>query len=87
VTLDVRFHPEALAEFRADLAWYEGRGAGLGDRIEATVDDVIDTVLEWPERPAPSDPQRPNRKGRSQTGSIGPTFRGLRPAWGVAGTA
>jgi len=49
VTLDVRYHPEALAELRADVAWYEDRGAGLGDRFEATVDDLIDTVLEWPE--------------------------------------
>jgi hypothetical protein len=49
VTLDVRYHPEALAELRADAAWYEDRGAGLGDRFEATVDDVLDTVLEWPE--------------------------------------
>lgn len=32
--LDVRYHPEALAELRADVAWYEERGAGLGDRFE-----------------------------------------------------
>lgn len=49
MTLDVRYHPEALAELRADVAWYEERGAGLGDRFEATVDDVVDTVLEWSE--------------------------------------
>jgi hypothetical protein len=60
VTLDVRYHPEALAELRADVAWYEDRGAGLGDRFEATVDDVIDTVLEWPE---------PERSGRVGTAS------------------
>jgi hypothetical protein len=49
VTLDVRYHPEALAELRADVAWYEERGAGLGDRFERAVDDVLDTILEWPE--------------------------------------
>lgn len=49
MTLDVRYHSEALAELRADVAWYEDRDAGLGDRFEAAVDDVIDTVLEWPE--------------------------------------
>jgi toxin ParE1/3/4 len=49
VTLDVRYHPEALEELRAHVVWYEERGAGLGDRFEATVDDVIDTVLQWPE--------------------------------------
>lgn len=49
MTLDVRFHPEALAELRANVAWYEDRGAGLGDRFEAAVDKVIDTAVEWPE--------------------------------------
>lgn len=49
MTLDVRYHPEALAELRADVGWYEDRGTGLGDRFEAAVDEVIDTVLEWPE--------------------------------------
>jgi toxin ParE1/3/4 len=49
VTFDVRYHPEALAEFRADVAWYEERGAGLGDRFEASVDEMVDTLLEWPE--------------------------------------
>ncbi|MFW6599163.1 type II toxin-antitoxin system RelE/ParE family toxin [Propionibacteriaceae bacterium Y2011] len=49
MTVDVRYHPEALAELRADVAWYEERGAGLGGRFEATVDEVIDTFLECPE--------------------------------------
>lgn len=49
MTRDVRYHPEALAELRADVAWYEDRGAGLGERFEASVDDIVDTVLEWPE--------------------------------------
>ena len=49
MTLDVRYHPEALAELRADVSWYDDRGAGLGERFEAAVDVVVDTVLEWPE--------------------------------------
>lgn len=49
MTLEVRYHPEALAEFRADVAWYEDRGAGLGERFEASVDEVVDAVLDWPE--------------------------------------
>lgn len=49
MTLDVRYHPEALAELRADVAWYEDRGAGLGDRLENAVDGFIDAVQEWPE--------------------------------------
>ncbi len=48
MTLDVRYHPEALAELRAEVGWYEDRGTGLGDRIEAAVDEVVGTVLEWP---------------------------------------
>lgn len=49
MTFDVRYHPDALTELRADVAWYEDRGTGLGDRFEAAVDEVIDTVLDWPE--------------------------------------
>lgn len=49
MTLDVRYHPDALAEFRAEVAWYEARGAGLGNRFEAAADEMVDTVLEWPE--------------------------------------
>ena len=28
MTFQVRYRPEALAEFRADVPWYEDRGAG-----------------------------------------------------------
>jgi hypothetical protein len=49
VTLDVRYHPEALAELRAEVTWYEDRGAGLGSRFEAAADETVDTVLGWPE--------------------------------------
>lgn len=49
MTLEVRYHPEALAELRAEVNWYEARGAGLGNRFEAAADEMVDTVLEWPE--------------------------------------
>lgn len=49
MTLHARFHPEAVAELRAEINWYEVRGAGLGDRLEAATDRMVDTVLEWPE--------------------------------------
>lgn len=49
MTLAVRYHPEAVAELRADVAWYEDRGAGLGHRLEAAVDEGIGKVLDWPE--------------------------------------
>lgn len=49
MTLAVSYHPEASGELRADVAWYEERGSGLGDRFEDEVDSVIDGLLEWPE--------------------------------------
>lgn len=49
MTLDVRYHPEALAELRAEVTWYEERGAGLGNRFATAADQMVDTVLEWPE--------------------------------------
>lgn len=49
MTLVVRYHPEAVVELRAEVAWYEARGAGLGDRFEGAVDEMVDTVVEWPE--------------------------------------
>ena len=49
MTLEVSYHPEATAELRTDISWYEDRGPGLGDRFEVSVDSVIDGVLEWRE--------------------------------------
>lgn len=48
MTFKVSYHPEALAEFRADVELYEARGIGLGDRFESSVDDVLDALVEWP---------------------------------------
>ncbi len=49
MTLEARYHPEALAEFRADVAWYEERGRGLGDRFESAGHEIVDALIEWPE--------------------------------------
>lgn len=49
MTLEVSYHREATAELRADVSWYEDRGAGLGDRLEASIDLAIDAVLDSPE--------------------------------------
>ncbi len=49
MTFAVRYHPEALTELRAEVTWYEDRGVGLGARFEAAADEIVDTVLEWPE--------------------------------------
>lgn len=49
MSLDVRYHPESLAELRAEIGWYEERRSGLGDQFETQVDSVIDGILVWPE--------------------------------------
>ena len=49
MTLTVSFHPEAVAEFRANVAWYDEKRDGWGSRFEAAVDDVIEILLVWPE--------------------------------------
>lgn len=47
--MEIAWHPYAQAEYDADVDWYEARVAGLGDRLEAAVDVLVDTVLEWPD--------------------------------------
>ncbi|WP_332642668.1 type II toxin-antitoxin system RelE/ParE family toxin [Aeromicrobium sp.] len=47
--MQIAWHPEAKGEYDAEVEWYEARGVGLGDRFEAAVDDMVDTVVEWPE--------------------------------------
>lgn len=46
MTLEVSYHPEAITELRADVAWYEDRGTGLGGRFEASVDSAIPVRIE-----------------------------------------
>lgn len=46
LTHAVSYHPEATAELCAEVALYEERRVGLGDRFEASVDSLIDEVLE-----------------------------------------
>ena len=48
MSLTSQFHPEATAEFRAEVAWYDGRQDGLGARFETAVFDLIDDLLDWP---------------------------------------
>ncbi len=47
--MEIGWHPDAQDEFDAHTDWYEARGAGLGDRFEAAVDDLVDVIFEWPE--------------------------------------
>lgn len=55
MTLNIEWHPEAEAEFDADIVWYGDREAGLGDRFEtevlAAIDESADTPETWPVRP------------------------------------
>lgn len=46
---DIRYHLEAATELRAEVAWYEQRHRGLGDRFEIAVDEVLDGIVQWPE--------------------------------------
>jgi toxin ParE1/3/4 len=70
VTFEVRYHPEAFAELRADVAWYDKRGTGLGIRLETAVDGVLDTLHEWPASGAvwPGWTGRPVVRSRSVAG-------------------
>lgn len=42
MTFGFAFHPEARAEFIANVDWYDEREAGIGARFEAAVRAAID---------------------------------------------
>ncbi len=46
---DFEFHPEARAEFLADIDWFEEREFGLGERFAAAVRASIEDAVESPE--------------------------------------
>lgn len=49
------FHPEARAEFFAEIDWYDAREAGVGERFELAVRTAIEDAVQspdaWPQRP------------------------------------
>ncbi len=45
----VGFHPEALAELRAAVEFYEGEQRGLGRELALEVRAVLDRLVEWPQ--------------------------------------
>jgi hypothetical protein len=51
MTLAFDFHPEAQAEFAADVDWYDAREAGVGGRfaeaVRAAVDAAVDDPAPW----------------------------------------
>ena len=55
MTLGFGFHPEARAEFFADVDWYDERQTGLGERfgsaVRSAVDDAVGAPESWPTWP------------------------------------
>jgi plasmid stabilization system protein ParE len=49
MTFGFDFHPEARAEFVANVDWYDEREAGVGARFEAAVREAIDAAVDSPE--------------------------------------
>lgn len=70
MTLQISWHPQAQAEFRAEIGWYDYREAGLGDRFEgevvAALGDSVDTPDAWP--PWPGWERQPMVRSKSVTG-------------------
>jgi plasmid stabilization system protein ParE len=44
------FHPQARAEYLAAIAYYEGRQPGLGARFAFEIENVIQRIVEAPQR-------------------------------------
>lgn len=55
MTLAFDFHPEAQAEFAADVDWYDARETGVGGRfaeaVRAAIDAAVDDPAAWAKWP------------------------------------
>jgi toxin ParE1/3/4 len=49
MTLGFDFHPEARAEFVADIDWYDEREADVGSRFEVAVREAVEAAVDSPE--------------------------------------
>lgn len=49
MTVGIDWHPEAEAEFDADIRWYDDRAAGQGDRFETEVVTAVEDTAEDPQ--------------------------------------
>ncbi len=51
MTLAFDFHPEAQAEFAADVDWYDSHETGVGGRfaeaVRAAIDAAVDDPAAW----------------------------------------
>ena len=45
---EIRFHPEAQAEYRDALAWYQARSPQAAARFEAEVEHVLESIAASP---------------------------------------
>jgi hypothetical protein len=56
---EILFHPEALAEYTAALAWYRARSVRAATRLEAEVDRMLGRIISSPDAfPAYDDEHR-----------------------------
>jgi toxin ParE1/3/4 len=51
--MEVRFHPQALAELEAEAVYYETKVPGLGKRFANEVEAAIRIAAEFPEMGSP----------------------------------
>lgn len=49
MTLQFDFHPEARAEFVADIDWFDERDYGVGEQFEVAVREAILAAVELPD--------------------------------------
>lgn len=81
---DFGFHPEAQAEFVADVEWFEGRESGLGERFDGAVRSAIqDAVLSpeaWPKWQGDGSASRPSDHEPSTSFPIG-SCTSWRTSW------
>lgn len=45
---EIRFHPEAQAEYQSALLWYQARSPGAAARFEAEVENVLNQLAASP---------------------------------------
>lgn len=53
MTVAFDFHPEAQAEFAADVDWYDDREDGLGGRFAEAVRAAVEAAVDAPDAWAP----------------------------------
>lgn len=53
MSIQVQFGPEAIAELRDAVRWYEQRRVGLGLSFLSAVDAAVDLLKRWPRSGVP----------------------------------